>query len=564
MLSQRKSILATKEKLRFLMIKGISSGVRMSPNQASLFSWKISLTSSRWLTKSGYWSSCAQAHIFAPKEISEDIPYWLKRDNPSMKIRTSDPSYLKLVDRYLSNVLPLITPLLYSNGGPVIMVQVENEYGASFCDLEYIGWLRDAFRQYLVDDVILFATDPVDLNELLAVQRQFEPKGPFVVSEAYTGGLQYWSTKPETRDTVQVVKTLKELLDLGASVNLFPFHGGTNFGYKNAAVGGDSTTSAITIFNSTLFQPLVTSYDFDAPISEAGDLTEKYKAIRALLGQIVQLPAGDLTKYATKLNLGSVHMHLSLTLSDIMLTHSKRVDSEFPVTFDELQVDGGYVIYRTSLDFKSRDPSQLTILGLNDRAQVLVDGRLVGTLSRANNIFSTSLNAVKGSELIIVVENQGRFSFDFDNIYKPTKGIIGNVTLGSKTLTNWTHYYDLNLGGNRVDSVKTQTNQPPKLQVPAVYAGSFVVPPGAEGQDTFLRLDGWGKGVAFVNGINIGRYWPDEGPQVTLYVPHVWLRPKSVNYIHLFETECAPCQDRTTCFVSLSDKHVIRGETAEN
>ncbi|KAI1304876.1 Beta-galactosidase [Halotydeus destructor] len=514
------------------------------------------------------------------------------RDNPSMKIRTSDPSYLKLVNRYLSNVLPLIMPLLYSNGGPVIMVQIENEYGASLCDLEYIGWLRGAFRQYLVNDVILFATDPafervlkcskvdgvyatvdlatrnisnpMDLNQLLAVQRLFEPEGPFVVSEAYTGGLQYWSTKPETRDTVQVVKTLKELLDLGASVNLFPFHGGTNFGYKNAAVRGNLMTSGITIVNSTLFQPLVTSYDFDAPISEAGDLMEKYHAIREVLGHYVQLPAGDLAKYATKLNLGSVYMHLSLSLPDIMLSHSKRVDSQFPLTFDDLEVDGGYVIYRTSLDFKSRDPSQLTILGLNDRAQILVDGRLIGMFSRTNNIFSTPLNAFKGSELIIVVENQGRFSFDLDNIYKPTKGIIGNVTLGSKTLTNWAHYYDLNIGGNRVDSVKTQTNQPPKLQVPAVYVGSFVVPPGSEGQDTFLRLDGWGKGVAFVNGINIGRYWPDEGPQVTLYVPHVWLRPKSVNYIHLFETERAPCQDRNTCFVSLSDKHVIHGETAEN
>ncbi|KAI1304884.1 Beta-galactosidase [Halotydeus destructor] len=330
------------------------------------------------------------------------------RDNPSMKIRTSDPSYLKLVNRYLSNVLPLITPLLYSNGGPVIMVQIENEYGVFSCDLEYIRWLRDAFKQYLVDDVVLFSTDAAydyllvcskvdgvyatvdlasrdnvlaaDVGKPLAIQRLFEPKGPFVVSESYTGVLQRWSTDHESRNTTQVVNTLKQLLDLKASVSLFMFHGGTNFGFKNSAIA-----------DGIFYEPLTTSYDFDAPISEVGDLTEKYFAIRDLLGHYVKLPA-----------------------------------------------------------------------------------------------------------------------------------------------------------------------------VPAVYAGSFVVPPGREGQDTLLRLDGWGKGVAFVNGINIGRYWPDEGPQVTLYVPHVWLRPRSVNYIHLFETERAPCQDRNTCFVSLSDRHVLDGPTAEN
>ncbi|KAI1304877.1 Beta-galactosidase [Halotydeus destructor] len=497
------------------------------------------------------------------------FPYWLLRDNPSMVIRTYDASYMKLVDRYLSNVLPEITPLLYSNGGPVIMVQVENEYGTDHCDKNYLTWLRDTFKRYLRDPVILFTTDspqqnltecgkiegvyatvdfhPGDDAEVVAFagQRRVEPRGPLVNSEFYPGWMDIWSEPHSTyHDTAKVVKTLKQILDTGASVNLYMFHGGTNFGYKNAA------------FGNGLDLTVTTSYNMNAPISEAGDPTDKYYAIRDLLSNYLPLPAGEVPKPAPKFHIDRVQMRACASLSDIMGKYSTIRISQFPLTFGQLEVDGGYVIYKTTVNFKPRDPSELAIPGLKDRAQVIIDGQLIGTLSRTDNILTMPLRLSQGSELIVLVENQGRSNVGLGMAADSDKGIIGNVSLGSQVLTDWTHYHNF----LNIECSSRKTWAP---TAPAIYAGSFVIPEGCQGLDTFLRLDGWGKGVAFINGINIGRYWPDEGPQVTLYVPHVWLHHNSSNYIYLFETERAPCEDQDTCFTSFRNVHVLNGQTPE-
>ncbi|KAI1304943.1 Beta-galactosidase [Halotydeus destructor] len=498
------------------------------------------------------------------------FPYWLLRDNASMVIRSHDASYLKLVDRYLANILPVIRPLLYSNGGPVVMVQVENEYGSYGCDKTYTASLRDSFKKYLADDVVLFTTDGdsdnavkcgkidgvyatvdfgtgANVNAAFAVQRRAEPKGPLVNSEYYPGWLDHWSEPHQTVTTQRVVDTMKTILDAGASVNMYMFHGGTNFGYKNGA-NGDSYT----------YQPGPTSYDYDAPLTEAGDPTDKYFAIRTLVGNYLPLPNGTLPSPAAKLKLEGVQMLQSSTLSDIMLNFSDKVTSQYPKTFEQLKVDGGYVIYRTTINFRSSDPSQLSIPGLKDRAQIIVNGQLIGTLSRREHIFTIPLQAPEGSDLVILVENQGRLNFGSYLSPEAAKGIIGNVSLGSVVLTNWTHHYNLNFQPN---SVHSQASDQALVSPPAVFSGSFRVPAGSEGLDTFLRLDGWGKGVAFVNGVNIGRYWPDQGPQVTLYIPSVFLDPKSHNYISLFETERAPCHDTGVCSISLTDTPVVNGPT---
>ncbi|KAI1298012.1 Beta-galactosidase [Halotydeus destructor] len=497
------------------------------------------------------------------------FPYWIDRDNPSMVIRSHDESYLKLVDRYLAKILPLVRPLLYSNGGPVIMVQIENEYGNHGHDKQYTTWLRDAFQRYLVEDVVLFTTDisaeafakkgridgayaTIDFGAtdsakllLLGYRLLVERKGPLVNSEYYVGWIDRWSQPHQTRSPELVVKTLKTILDHGASVNIFLFHGGTNFGFKNG-VNGDK------------FLPVPTSYDWDAPLSEAGDPTDKYFAIRNLIGQYLPLPNGTLPIPAAKFALDSIQLHLSYSLFDIMSSRSSKITAEFPMTFEQLKVDGGYVIYRTTIGFSCEGILQLEISGLKDRAQVILDGQLIGIVSRARNIFVLPVQAQKGSDLVILVENQGRYSFGKEVIADHNKGIIGNVTLGSVTLTNWTHYYNLKLDGPS-DYLHIRYNT--SLLAPAVYGGSFEIPADSKELDTFLRLDGWGKGVAFINGMNIGRYWPDEGPQVTLYVPHVWLRPDSTNFIYLFETERSPCHSTSDCVVSFTKTHVLNGTT---
>ncbi|KAI1304945.1 Beta-galactosidase [Halotydeus destructor] len=502
------------------------------------------------------------------------FPYWLLRDNAAMAIRSRDPSYLRLVDRYLRNVLPLIRPLLYSNGGPVIMVQVENEYGLDFDDKVYTSWLRDAMKTYLADEVVLFTTDTVgdllngkgkidgvyatvdfgtdvDVRASFAAQRLVEPKGPLVNSEFYISWFDQWSEPHQTTSTDKAVKALKDILDTGASVNVFTFVGGTNFGFKNGAEGSPGS----------LYQSVTTSYDFDALLTEAGDPTEKYFAMRTLIGHYLPLPNGTLPTISPKFKMDAVQMHQSLSLADMMLNCSQQFTALYPLTFEQLRVDGGYVIYRTTINFRASDPSLLSVPGIRDRAQVILNGQLVGTLSTQQTVFSLPLRVPMGSELIILVENQGRLSIGPQMALGSTKGILGNVTLGLNTLTTWTHHY--NLGSGCYDR-KIRYLAKPTLLAPAVYSGSFVIPTASRGLDTFLRLDGWCKGVAYVNGINLGRYWPDEGPQVTLYVPGVWLRPGSLNYITLFETEQAPCATVAACYVSFVDQPLIRGGTPDN
>ncbi|KAI1302153.1 Beta-galactosidase [Halotydeus destructor] len=423
-------------------------------------------------------------------------------------------------------------------------------------------------KSYLVDDVVLFTTDPVFLakkgkiegvygtvdfgTNINSVEESFswrsEPEGPLVNSEFYLGWIDKWSQPHETRSTELVVSILKAILDVGASVNLFLFHGGTNFGFKSGANGLDN--------------PVVpTTYDWDSPLNEAGDPTDKYFALRDLIGQYLPLPRGRLPTVAAKLELSSIQMYPSYSLADIISTQSSEFTAQFPMTFEQLRVDGGYVIYRTTINFQASDPSLLSIPGLRDRAHVIVDGQLVGLLSRYGKVFSMPLRTRKGSDLFILVENQGRLCNGQEIKTDHTKGILGNVTLGSVILSKWTHHYHLKLDGP-VDHLSVRSE--PFLSVPAVYGGAFMVPAGSEGLDTFLRLDGWGKGVAFVNGINIGRYWPDEGPQVTLYVPHVWLRPDSVNYIYIFETDRSPCMEKSACVVALTGTHVLNGTTPIN
>ncbi|KAI1304885.1 Beta-galactosidase [Halotydeus destructor] len=495
------------------------------------------------------------------------FPYWLLRDNPKMSVRSYDASYLKLVDRYLSKILPAIRPFLYVNGGPVIMVQIENEYGNYGCNKQYTAWLRDTFKKYLVDDVVLFTTDShndhavncgkidgvyatvdfsssANVTSSFAVQRRVEPKGPLVNSEYYPGWFDLWSKPHQTLSTGRTVKTLREILDVGASVNVYMFHGGTNFGFKNGASG-----------DAKSYQPGTTSYDYDAPLTEAGDPTEKYFAIRDLIGQYLPLPNGTLPQPAPKFKLDKVQLYRFASLSQIM-AHSDCISAQYPLTFGQLKFDGGHVIYRTKISVQSSDPSDLHIPGLRDRAQVILDGHLVGILSRTDSLFTLPLQAQNNSDLVILVENQGRINHGgymrFDE-----KGITGNVTLGETELTGWTHYY------NYVGLFEKRGHVQDKdgLLAPAIYTASFSLPNITKGMDTYLRLDGWGKGVAYINGVNIGRYWPGQGPQVTLYVPHTWLFTDSDNYITLFETERAPCAEPTNCIISFTDEPILDGPT---
>uniref|UniRef100_A0A8C2XLT7 Beta-galactosidase n=1 Tax=Cyclopterus lumpus TaxID=8103 RepID=A0A8C2XLT7_CYCLU len=452
------------------------------------------------------------------------LPAWLlnKKD---IVLRSSDQDYITAVDEWMGKLLPMMKPFLYQNGGPIITVQVENEYGSYFaCDYNYMRHLTKLFRSHLGEEVVLFTTDGAGLSFLKCgsiqglyatvdfgpgsnvtaafdAQRHAEPRGPLVNSEFYTGWLDHWGSAHSVVSSAIVAKTLNEMLAVGANVNLYMFIGGTNFGYWN---GANDPYGA---------QP--TSYDYDAPLTEAGDLTEKYFAIQEVIKMI---PAGPIPPTTPKYAYGTVGMKKAF----------------------------GYVLYRTTLPVNCNTPTPLSspLNGVHDRAYVSVDGVAVGILER-NKVITINVTGKAGSQVDLLVENMGRINYG-KNI-NDFKGLVSNMTLGKDTLTGWTMYSlsidDAVSQGLLGETKPTDPPPPPALSLPAFYKGSFIIPDSIPDlpQDTYIKLPKWKKGQVWINGFNLGRYWPTRGPQVTLFVPANILSTAAPNNVTVLELEEAPC-----------------------
>ncbi|RWS12981.1 hypothetical protein B4U79_11152 [Dinothrombium tinctorium] len=501
------------------------------------------------------------------------FPYWLLRNNPNMKLRTSDPTYVQYVKRWFGLLLPKIVPLIYANGGPVIMIQIENEYGSYGCDFSYTSWLRDYVRQYVGNDVVLFTTDgdgdyylkcgkidgvyatidfgvTKDPAKLFLIQRNHEMRGPFVNSEFYPGWLDHWTEPHQTVPTDAVVDTLEKMLALNASVNIYLFEGGTSFGFTSGANLGST------------YQPNPTSYDYDAPLTEAGDPTEKYFAIRKVVGKYLPLPHLPLPNPSPKLRFGPVYFKKLGNLFQ-MIEKLETVSSFYPLTFEALSARNGFVLYTTTINVKPSDPAVLHISELNDRALVFVDYEYQGTMSSMEKVFTLPIIAKNGSRLDIFVENQGRICAG--NGINKLKGIVSKVTLGPVTLLNWsqivmTEKVILDHFGNETN-FKTSDKFISHYRIPEIYKSVFTLPEG-DVFDTFLNVNNWRKGVAVINNRNLGRYWPAVGPQETLYVPAPFLKPfPELNELILFELEDAPCYRSETCSAQFVDQPSINATT---
>ncbi|CAN7940128.1 unnamed protein product, partial [Ixodes hexagonus] len=353
------------------------------------------------------------------------LPYWLLTQDSTIRLRSSDQRYLKYVDRYFDKLLPLLKPLLYSNGGPVLMLQVENEYGSYYeCDFVYTAHLRDLMRRYLGPNVVLFTTDgngdsffkcgkndgaysTVDfaarenVTKSFAVQRRHQERGPLMNSEFYPGWLDHWGKNHSQVDAQTVAKTLREMLSMNASVNIYVFHGGTSFGYT----AGANLNNGVYVSNPT-------SYDYDAPMTEAGDPTEKFESLRSVISEFLpRVPLGSIPPPKKKMALGPFTMRrVSETVmgfEDIMKTGSATT-SMFPMSFEQVGHGHGFMIYSTKIAFRPRDPAVLHIRGLRDRGYVYVNNEYKGLLSRTDNVYDILVPIKKGQTLAILVENQGR------------------------------------------------------------------------------------------------------------------------------------------------------------
>ena len=445
------------------------------------------------------------------------LPAWLLRDGP-IAVRTSDEAYMGPVKRWLLRLGQELAGLQRAHGGPIIAVQLENEYGAFGSDRAYLQALRDALHDAgfsasplftidqpgdlaagSLDDVPIAVTfapgDPAHIFERL---RSVRPDAPLLVGEYWAGWFDHWGESRARVDDGQQVRDFQWMLAQNASVNIYMFHGGTTFGFWNGA-NSDRTHP---------YQPTVTSYDYEAALDEAGRPTPKYfafrRAIEAATGsqlpavppapQLIDIPEFSLDEAAP-------------------LAAAKRgiITAERPLPMEALGQNFGYILYRTHA--LSKFDAVLRVEHLRDFAAVLIDGTCAGYLDRRNGSDRLHVSGQAGSSIEILVENSGRINYGPDLRFE-RKGIDGRVFLGDDELRPW---QIAALPLTRVSDLVFEPGAPP---APAFYRGTFTVErPG----DTFFDVRSLGKGALWINGHNAGRFW-NEGSQRTLFVPGVWLR----------------------------------------
>uniref|UniRef100_A0A8C1JWA4 Galactosidase, beta 1-like n=1 Tax=Cyprinus carpio TaxID=7962 RepID=A0A8C1JWA4_CYPCA len=458
------------------------------------------------------------------------LPAWLLQ-KPNIILRSADTEYLKPASDWLAMLLTKMKPWLYQNGGNIISVQVENEYGSYFdvilfttdgnTDKEMIcGTLEGLYA------TIDFGTD-TNITAAFIRQRRFEPKGPLVNSEFYTGWLDHWGDKHASVDTVKVSKMLGEMLSMGASVNMYMFEGGTNFGYWN---GAD---------HDTRFRSVVTSYDYNAPLSEAGDPTDKLLAIRDVIKNFRDIPVGPMPPATPKFAYGFMWIY-GLGFGGWSWLN---VSAGLSLCYVNCVQYYGFMLYRTTLPRNVPEPTPLIspLNGIHDRAYVSVNGVFQGLMER-DTALVMNVTGQQGDQLDILVENMGRVNFG--SYINDNKGLLGNLILGNDVLTDWS-IYPLDIDTAVANGWLQAADSGSAMEAgdgPMIYSGTLKSTGLA--WDTFVKLNGWTKGQVWVNGVNLGRYWPQRGPQQTLYVPGPFLSATQPNNITVLELERAPSHRR--------------------
>ena len=457
------------------------------------------------------------------------LPAWLLAD-ADMQLRCMHKPFLDRVDAYYDVLLAKLKPLLCTNGGPIIAMQVENEYGSYGNDTAYMEYLRDGMVKRGVD-VLLFTSDgPEDhmlqggmtpgvletvnfgsrAGQAFAKLAEYQQDKPVMCAEYWIGWFDHWGGPHHTRDGADVAQVFEEMLQAGASVNYYMFHGGTNFGFTSGANRYEQYT------------PTITSYDYDSLLSESGDITPKYEAVRDVISRYAPAQPAELPAPIRKSAFGTVKMAEQAPLFDSLAQLSEPVERTWPEPMEKLGQNYGFILYTTRVSGPRVDVP-LNLQRLHDRALVFLDGQYQGTIERWDNQ-PVKLNIpAGGATLSILVENMGRVNYG--PYLKDHKGITEGVRLGLQFIYHWTiHTLPMD------DLSRLQFASVLESGGPAFYRGTLQVDQPA---DTFIDMDGWTKGVVWVNGFNLGRYW-ERGPQGTLYVPGPLLR-KGGNEVVIFE-----------------------------
>ncbi len=467
-------------------------------------------------------------------------PWWLQNVD-GLELRRDNEPFLRYTRAYLERLYAEVGDLQCTKGGPIVMVQAENEFGS------YVAQRKDipseehrAYNAKIVQqlkdvgfDVPMFTSDGSWLFEGGAVEgalptangegnienlkkvvdEYHNGEGPYMVAEFYPGWLIHWNEPFPDVSASRIARQTEKYLQNDVSINYYMVHGGTNFGFTSGA-NYDKTRD---------IQPDITSYDYDAPITEAGWATPKFDSLRNVIARyvdykilaipaqipIIEIPNIELTPVADALE---------------MVRREPSVQSDRPLTFEELGQGHGYVLY--SFHFRHPIGGTLEVPGLRDYATVYVDGEKVGELNRNTNTYSIEVDIPFNATLELLVENMGRINYGA-NIIHNTKGIVSPVTIGGNVVEGEWEMYRLPMS----EVPAASSGKPENISGrPTIYSGVFNLD---QVGDTFLDMSAWGKGIVFINGRNLGRYW-HIGPQQTLYVPGVWLK-KGENSIVIFE-----------------------------
>lgn len=452
---------------------------------------------------------------------------------PDIKVRCMDSRYTEAVERYIKALALQVKGFQITNGGPILMVQVENEYGSYGNDRTYMKWIQQVWKDngievpfYTSDGATPFmleagslpdaaiGLDPGTNEENFAEATKANPNVPSFCSELYPGWLTHWGEKWQRPDTASLMSDVKWLMDHKKSFNFYVIHGGTNFGYW---AGANS-------FSPTQYQPDVTSYDYDAPINEMGQATPKYYALRNILAKYLpekqKLPAVPASNPV--IEIPEIKLTASASVWDNL---PEAIRAPQPKPMEMFGQKGGFILYRTKLIGYKK--GKLRITELHDYATIFVDGKYIGKLDRAKaeNIIELPASTSENPQLDILVEGMGHINFAEYMIDR--KGITERVSLNGTTLMDW-QIFTLPFDEAYLSNLKYSKTE--VIQPGTFFKGEFEL--SATG-DTYLDVSQWEKGVVWINGHNLGRYW-NIGPQKQLYCPAPWLK-KGKNELIIFD-----------------------------
>ncbi|MFP5237817.1 MAG: glycoside hydrolase family 35 protein [Acidobacteriota bacterium] len=455
------------------------------------------------------------------------FPSWLLKDR-KLVLRSEDPKYLAAVQAWFTRLGKEIHPLLLRNGGPILAIQVENEYGSFGADHEYMEDIKHMLQESGMDAPVLYTADgpeeipngslpelPAVINfgtgdaeRSFAVLHRLRPDGPSMSGEYWAGWFDHWGEQHHRTDGKKEAAELEWMLKQGYSVSMYMFHGGTSFGWMNGANS-----------NGKDYQPDTTSYDYDAPLDEQGTPRDKFFAFRDVIAQVT---GRSLPPVPPPIPVKAFAVSDKFESASLWSNLPAPVTSNKLLTMEDLGQSYGYILYRTAM--KPGDGGDLAIDGLHDYAQVYIDGKLIGTLDRRlGTSHLTVPKVVRDARLDILVENSGRVNFT-KVIRGERKGITGSVTLDGQEPSVWQIY---SLPMSDVESLHFSANP---CAGPCFYRARVEAGVPA---DSYIDTRALHKGFVWINGRPLGRFW-DIGPQFTLYLPGPWMK-RGANDVVLFD-----------------------------